>query len=478
MPFFPSLEIGKRALIAQQLGLDTTSNNVANVNTPGYSRRRIELVETEPIKLAAGTIGTGVRAARIVRLQHEFFDKEIRNSIATKKYNETHIFTFQRLEAILGEGSDTGLDKYIQRFFDALNDLALEPESLQRREAVLATATAMTNAFHITGRKIRTLREDIKAKAESRVSTINKLLQQIATLNAKIGVESADETTTTATLEDQRTKLLEQLSELLDIDVRYDTNNMANILVAGSTILTGPNAHTLKLQETIDSTTLERTLALNITDDKGNVILQLRPTAGEMASLLEHYNILLDDKDSSGEFSIARQLNRLAETIVTKVNALSVTGYGLDDTGTTPPGRNFFDPTGTTMETIAVDSSIQNAPRNIPTSDTAGEPGNNAVVLQIANLISDNTFIDNTTLMDFYTSLVGQLGLLGQNAKLGFDTARAIESQMLTQREAMAGVNLDEEAVQLVKFQKAYQAAARVVSVANQLLETLVNLGQ
>jgi len=148
MPFFPSLEIGKRALLAQQLGLDTTSNNVANVNTPGYSRRRIELVETEPVKLAAGTIGTGVRAGRIVRVQDEFFDKEIRNSIATKKYNETLIFTFQRLEAILGEGSDTGLDRYIQRFFDALNDLALEPESLQRREAVLSTATSMINAFH------------------------------------------------------------------------------------------------------------------------------------------------------------------------------------------------------------------------------------------------------------------------------------------------------------------------------------------
>ncbi len=478
MPFFPSLEIGKRALLAQQLGLDTTSNNVANVNTPGYSRRRIELVETEPVKLAAGTIGTGVRAGRIVRLQHEFFDKEIRNSIATKKYNETHIFTFQRLEAILGEGSDTGLDRYIQRFFDSLNDLALEPESLQRREAVLSTATSMINAFRTTGQKIRVLREDIKSKAETRVATINKLLEQIASLNAKIGIESIEGTGATAPLEDQRTKLLEQLAEYLNIDVRYDNNNMVNIAVSGSTILTGPNAHTLELKETIDSATQERTLALNIVDTQGNAILQLHPTAGEIAGLLEHYNVLLDDKDSSNGFSIAKQLNRLVEALVTRINAISVTGYGLDDTGTAPPGRNFFDPAGTTLETIALDAAIASSPRDIPTSSAAGEPGNNAVALQMADVINDENFLDNTTLMDFYTNLIGKLGLAGQNAKLGFDTAKAVESQMITQREAMAGVNLDEEAVQLVKFQKAYQAAARIVSVANELLDTLVRLGQ
>lgn len=477
MAFLRSLEIGKRALLANQLALDVTANNVANVNTPGYSQRRIELTETSPELTTAGLLGTGVSATRILRIHNQYIEQNIRATTAQKFASEHSFSIIRQIESFLGIDSETSIVTYIQNFFDALHFLANQPESLQRRSAVVSAAQSLTETFHSLGKKLTQLRFDLKDKATNITTTVNSLLEQIAKLNEKIRAASAHITQNTAAYEDRRSALLDELSRYLDISVHIDEQNLTHIAVNGTSILFGTNYHTLRVQETIDSTTEERTLQIFLENRTGTPIIPIEPTAGELGSVLHLYNVLLDDKDTSGKFSLTSELNRFVESFVAQFNAVSTNGYGLDDNGALP-GRNFFDPDGTTIFTIAVSDEIQNDPRAIPTSSTPGTPGNNDIALQLANLINKEDFLNGTTMTDYLSQIMTQLSIQGQNAQRNIDASSALEAQLISQKEAISGVNLDEEAVNLIKYQKAYEAAARIFTISNELLETLINLGR
>ncbi len=482
MSGFNALEIGKRSLLAHRFGLDVTSNNIANVNTPGYSRRSAVLKETTPGLTDIGLMGTGVYVDRVDRMHEAFFDREIRNNLSRQSGYNTDTQTIDRIEASFNESSDYGLDQSIRSFFQSFEDLALRPESVDKRNIVLNSAQTMIEQFRATAQSLATQRDDTKGRITTGVTTVNALLGNIAEINKNIIIGKAQSADDIATLLDQRDVAIEELSKFANVQVTIDDDGLANVAIGGNTLVTGTIAGKLEARETIDPISSERTLNLVQVNDKGAAVVTLNPTSGEMASLLKHYNVTLDGNDSSGGFSVVGELNSLADAIVDHVNTISNTGYGLNDSGPAPPGRNFFTPATAavpvTAMTISLDAAIVDNPADIPTADTAGAPGNNVVARQIAAIMNDNTFLNNATPAEFYSSILTRVGSMGSEARNGATTTELIGTQLDAQRESINGVSLDEEAVNLIKYQKGFEAAARIINTTNDMLGLIINMGR
>ncbi len=479
---FSLLEIGKRGLGAQRFGLDITSNNIANVNTRGYARQIVTLQATTPIETAQGFIGTGVEVGAVGTARSEFFDREIRNSLSSQSGFETDGEIVQRLEAIFGETSDFSLDTTMQRFFAAFEDLSLRPENLDKRKLVLAEARNVVTQFNSIGLGMENLRSDVRNRASDTVDTINEYLEDIAALNQQISTARARGDNSALDLADKRANLLEDLSELAEVKVYTDTNGQTSVSIGDSTVVTGASFSVVALNETVDAISGERTLRLVDLNADGLPRAVLSVNQGQLGALLKNYNVTLDGNDSSGGFSVVADLNSLAEALVETVNALHETGFGLDDAGPASPGRSFFEPGGltdpVTAISIAIGSDVLDQPRNIAAAATANAPGDNEIARQIASLIDDENFIGTSSAIEFYSGVIAEVGALGRDAATGASTVEVIRNQLFAQRDSEIGVSLDEEAVSLIKFQRAFEASARVVSIADEILDVVVNLGR
>ncbi|MFP4528973.1 MAG: flagellar hook-associated protein FlgK, partial [Candidatus Kapaibacterium sp.] len=340
-----SLETGKRALMAQRMGLDVTSNNIANVNTPGYSRRTPNMEETDPYKHLGVNIGTGVMVETMRNYREEFFDREIRNTKSRQSAYESDQRFIERIEAILAEPSDLGLGEMVGEFFNNFEDMASNPEDVSLREYAIDVGRSLAERFNGISSQYTELRAELRSSVASEIGSINNKLEQVAKLNVSaVQAASGKNNQDAQTFVDKREALLEELSETLDITVAHEKNGSVNVFNNGINLVTGANHSKIGLEETIDPNTSERTLHLVKLSNKGNVVNILRPRSGELASDLKHYNITLDDKDSSGEFSAFKRLDEFAGAIVSNVNQITTGGYGLDDTSAPPAGRSFFEP--------------------------------------------------------------------------------------------------------------------------------------
>lgn len=475
MSQFAGLEIGKRAILAQRLGLDATSNNIANVNTPGYARQQAVFAETDPRTLIGkGFIGTGVVVSQIRSFREEYFDREIRGNISRQAGFEFDDRALTRVETILREPGDGGIDNSMQQFFNAFQDLALKPEDVGRRQLALESGRVLAEDFRSTSTALQDLRQQTYEQLTTSIGKANGILSDIAELNKQITASQGQSLDSWTTLVNQRSQKLEELAKFGGtLHVSIDNNGHANVSMAGSSVVTGVTANQLKLNESVDANG-ERTASVDIINNQGATLVSIHPDSGEFASALKHYNVTLDDKDTSGGFSIAKELDALAGKFIEKVNAVSTTGYGLDDTSA--PNRNFF--SGTDARTIDLDTAVKDQPRNIPVAAAAGVPGDNTIARGIANVAGDATFLSNQTPSEYYANFLNRIASAGSDASTGVKVTGTVGDQLNAQRESVIGVNLDEEAVNLIKYQRAFEAAARIVNTTSEVLQTLINLGQ
>ncbi|MBI5325115.1 MAG: flagellar hook-associated protein FlgK, partial [Ignavibacteriae bacterium] len=432
MSSFSSLEIGKRGLLAQRLGLDVTSNNIANVNTPGYARRQAVLTETIPQKIMAGFIGTGVLVDNIRSYREEFFDREIRKNMYQQSGFELDETVFQRIESILSEPSDLGLNEAVNKFFNAFEEVSLNPEDVANRQYLLDTAQTMVDRFHTISGRLTDLKNEIKDKFVQDIDKANQLIKEIADLNQKVYSTYSLPGGDAQTYIDQRELKLEELSQIAGISVTQSDYGSVNVFVNGKNIINQDTYYTLRLNEQISPLT-GSTIQVEAVDQNGNSQF-LFPPGGEFSSLAKHYNTTLNEMSSG--FSIMRNLNDYADSIVSNVNLEMNSGYGLDDTIAPPPGRDFFDPAGLTAGTINISSDVAN-PRDIPLSSAPGEPGNSNIALNIAGMTVTQNFISD------YVELIGKIGQMGKDAGNGKNTTKLVADQLFNQRESVIGVNLD-----------------------------------
>ncbi len=455
---FSAFEIGRRALNASQLGIEVTGQNIANVNTPGYSRRRVELVESAYQSIHGFPIGTGVSVAGI----HSFRDLFIQGRIQT----ETGIagrLTAERdalapVETALAGSENGGLKNAINAFFGAFRDLEANPTSVPLRAIAVQRGTALANAFHSTQQRLTDIRESIDGQLRSTVEAANKLSDQIATLNGQIrSIEVAG--AEASHLRDQRDLAINKLAELTGARSTQNGDGTVTLTLAdGRPLVANDIPHTLTVSDTPPF-------------GLASISLDGEPAAfGEGAiagfqNAINYVGVQLDDLDS------------LAASIAERVNTLHSSGTDLDG----DPGISFFDDTAPpiTAANISMNATIVGDPRLVVASPLT-QPGQTGTIAgEIANLLTDpNSTAGSRTgsFSSIFGSMIADAGERIASADNALETQAAILAQATAQRDAVSGVSLDEEAINLLQYQKAFEAASRFIRVADEMTQMILSL--
>jgi flagellar hook-associated protein 1 FlgK len=456
-----ALDVGKRALLAQQRAIEVTGHNIANVNTPGYSRQRVLLETSDPVSMGTQLVGTGVKDAGIQRLYDPFLRAQISSENQRMERWGAQKSGLERVEMVLDESTGYGLSQAMSEFWNAWQDLANNPAGSVERAALLAKSEIMTNMFNKINDDLAQIQNDIDIGIEGTIDEINPMAERIADLNQKIaeaersGKEASD-------FRDKRDLLVKDLSSMIDIVHFENDDGMITVLISGGRPLVQQVAY-WQLTTQLNASGLKDVLW---DDNSGSTVdISSEIDAGKMKGLLYVRDTSIPD--------YLTRLNALASEIITEVNALHSTGYGLDES----TGNDFF--TGTSAASIAVNSNILSDSNLIAASGTqVGVPGDNDNAIDIAELeYALKMTGDTTTFADYYNSLVSDVGSDVLSAATTFDHQKAMVTQLETYyMESISGVSLDEEYVNLVKFQHAYNGAAKLISVLNEILDTLLRL--
>ncbi|MFA7250117.1 MAG: flagellar hook-associated protein FlgK [Dehalococcoidia bacterium] len=448
-----ALNTAMRALLAQQQAMDAVSHNVSNVNTPGYSRQRVLL---SPVAAPAGSgVGGGVSFDGVQRVRDMFVDFQMRQQKQTAGEAQTRADSLHLAELAFSEPSDSGLRSVMSQFFNSWRDLSNTPEDGSARSAVVQAG----QTFAITAQRLQQGLTDLRDSADSRlqdsVAEMNNLASQIAVLNQKItsirasGDPGGD-------LSDQRDLALDRLSELANVTYNEQTNGSVDVVLNGRSLVHGVSAYAIAL---VPNAANNNYSDLTWAGDGATVTV----ASGEIGGLLTQR-----DTDLTSRLV---DLNTLVAQIITDVNAAHAAGYALDGTTT---GTDFF--SGTDAADIDVDAAVAANPGLLAAATNASAVGDGSNALAVAALQTANTLSSGSETYDsFYGGLVSRIGVAAKDAQSLADAQALTVSHLEELRQSVAGVNVDEEMVNLVQYQRGYEAAARIIRAVDEMLDTLIN---
>ncbi len=452
---FQTLELGKRALLTHQVSLQTTGHNIANVNTPGYTRQRVSISATLPEYNTKGMIGTGVQANDITAVRDLFLGNQFRQeskSLGQWAYKEK---TLTQIESFFGEPNDNTLSDLLNQYWDSWADLSTMSDSASSRTAILQQANLLVNGLHSMATQLQDLQTSIDADTNQLTSEINQMSTEIAKLNGQIkrselGTANAND------LRDSRDLLIDQLSTLVDVNTVDRKDGGIAVYVGGMVLVDGDTALKIDAETTNNKGSLRTDLVWMGTD------FSFKNMNGQLKGLMDSRDNLIP--------SYIDELNTITKTLVDEVNALHRSGYGLD--GST--GVNFFDPRYTDASTVRINTEITANPSRIVAS-ASGEIGDNTIALAMQDLRDKKMMNDGTeTINSYYNSLVGTLGIQSSEAQSFTSNYELLVQQIDTARESVQGVSLDEEMTNMVVSQHAYDAAARIITAMDEALDTVI----
>lgn len=469
---YEAMDIARKALFANQIGIQVVSHNVANVNTPGYSRQVVELSESTPQNFLPGQIGTGVDVTAIVRKVDQFLEGQLvteGSSYGELKYSASAL---GQVEGMLDDTTGENLGKAITEFFNAWDDLANNPSGQAERQTVVSTAQALSSMFQRLDARLRTLQDSADSDVVSSTDEVNQIANQIAALNGRIK-DAVGSRENPNDLMDQRSVLIQSLSEKINVTSVTDATGEVTIFVAnGRPLVSGETAG--ELSAVPDSS-----------NDARNAVYLRMP--GQSAAT--EFDITAEIRsgelraavDFRDEYAAEMQsrLDSLAYAVATDVNAVHTAGYGLD--GTT--GVNFFVPvapsgaagTIAVNDAVSADVGLVAAATEDPTA--GGGVGDNRNALLLAGLQDGKVAsLGDGTYNDFLAGLLGKIGadVKGVNQDLSYQ--QNIMDYLNGRRDEVSGVSLDEEMTNLMKFQRAYQAATKLITVTDDLLKQVIDL--
>ena len=456
---FHGINMASGALRAFQRAMETHGNNLANVNTRGYSRQRVDFQPNEPMSLWSGgyfQLGNGVRIDSITRAREMFLENRFQSAAGDWSRFNTYTNGLQQLEGLYREPGEAGIGHALDKMFDAFSGLASNPSDTTARTRVRDAATLLATRVRTTHRELNTLREQMTVDVQSTISQINTMAEQIATLNAQIRGASASGGTPN-TLLDQRDVLMRDLSQLANVTVAQQSDGTMNVYVTNFPLVVGDQAR--PFPTTFDPATMTVT-------DAGGQSFPVR--GGELAGRMQA--IARVDRALTDLDSFANQLR-------TQFNSLHQTG--LNALGQT--GINFFnDVAPGNPQTGAVDFNLNPAIlsdlRALATG-TTNAPGDGGLALAMSNLRNTSVAaLGNRSVGQFYRDMVSGLANEIGQGEAQTETFASVLQQIEAQSEAISGVNLDEEMTDLMRFQRSYQAAARVLTIMDQTTEDIINM--
>lgn len=456
---FTGLETGKRALETHQLWLNTIGHNISNVNTPGYTRQRVRITRTLPFDHKNGLVGTGITATDIHHIRDLFLNQQFRSeSQAVGKWT-TAEKTLTQIEGIFAEPNEGSINDLLNKFWNSWSELATaDGPSTTARELLVNDTRQLVSAMHRIYRQLRELQQSVDDDIVLAVEKVNIITDEIAALNKQIartevGGDNAND------LRDKRDLLIDELSQYVNVNTREQANGTTTVYLGSLAIVDADSFYKLDTaKEYADAAALSR-ISWDNTDDNVKIL------DGQIKGLLETRDEIIP--------KYIEALDELAAALVSNINSLHRTGYDLQ--GNT--GIDFFDPYSTSAQNIRLSDDIEINPGHIAATSN-GDPdneGNREIALAIADLSKAKLMLDNTvTISEYYHNFVDMVGVESGRAIHMKSNAELLVARLENSRQSVQGISLDEEMANMIKFQHAYDAAARIITTMDEALEVVI----
>jgi flagellar hook-associated protein 1 FlgK len=544
MSIYGIFDSAKSAIFASQTALNAISNNIANINTPGYSRHEVILEVANPVQIRGDFIGRGVQTAGIRR----HYDKFLHLQIIGQSQSFGRSFALdqglQNIEQVFNEARDLGLANFMQDYFNAWNDVSNNPEGQPERTALIQKSRTLIQTARQMENDILDTMKYINSDIDNVIQDVNSITSKIAVLNEKISVVEAGLAEDKASyFRDQRDMLLKELGELTEYSWFEQSDGQVSILVNGRGLVNPSGSIDLSTQLDLEGKKRIYLRGVDMTssftngklggylavrdDIETTPLVNLRKL---MASVVKETNLLHNsgyglDGSTGNDYFSPLALDNLEKSLggyisassITSISSLTLDEYDINFTSASSyevynrrtnalvtSGAGFsagdtisFDGIDVTIDgTLVADDSFLISPlrgmienldvvltdnRQVAAAGsdplTVSGPGDNTNAFSIAGKSSDT--IDNlsgATFEDYYEGIVTTVGTMSKAAADGLTYDDNIRFELEKKRDAVSGVSLDEEAANLIRFQRAYEAGARMMRVTDELLETIINL--
>lgn len=446
-------QIGYSGVSAAQIALSTTAQNIANVNTAGFSR-----LDTQFASLAGSSAlraGGGVQVSAIRRLSNDFDNQQLWRATSVEQFHQNAQQYFTAVEQLMAsEGSSISIG--LDQFFAALSGAAATPDSIALRQQIVSEAGNLAQRFNGLGGNLQAQLDGLMQQRKAMVQEVNGLSGNIAELNRSI-VETQAIGGDANALRDQRDVLIKQISQFANLRVYEDGDGALEVsFTNGQPLVVGSRAASMNLSSDADGL---QSLSLSFAGT--DFALREDNLGGSLGGLYEAEYKALRPQQSA--------LQDMASALAGLVNSTLADGYDLNGN----PGKPLFTFQPGSSALLVLNNL---APAELALSSAADETGNNENLLKLIALKDQGVAVagNTLTLNDAYATLLGQVASASRQNKSDLGTAISVTGQAQARRDSVSAVNRDEEAIALMDYQQAYQANMKVISTANQIFEQLL----
>ncbi|MCX6169941.1 MAG: flagellar hook-associated protein FlgK [Ignavibacteriales bacterium] len=456
-------DVAVRAMSTYQQAIDVTANNISNASNPDYARQRIQFATVT----AENGRGAGVTVADVQRIKDDLLGVQIRNYQSKSSDANKRSQVLSQIESIISEPSDNGLSNYMTQFFNSWDQLASQPNSTPRRLDVIQNAQTVSDRFSQILNGMNDIQTSLQTEALNDVATINTYLKDINGLNQRIS-ESEMRGIKANELKDQREALIGNLSKMVNITVQKNPNGSVNVNVGG---LYGADLNTYNQFEMKIVNGQMRLVSQN--DSSAIAMLN----SGELFAVSDLYSNKIAKYKSS--------IENLETVFVNKINQLHMSGNTLAQGANSKTGIPFFgelDVNGNVINSISngqlqINPAILDNPANIAASNAVNNDGNGNNAIQIAKLLDSKLLeLNGQSLLDNYSTTLNSIGLDKVSNDNTIQSSEAILLQLGNQDSSTSGVSLDEEMANVLKFQRSYDAASKMVKIADEMIQTILQM--
>ncbi|MCP5027986.1 MAG: flagellar hook-associated protein FlgK [Actinomycetia bacterium] len=462
MSGFIGLNMAVSGLLAQRARIETIGHNLTNAATPGYTRQRVELqairADVNPGVLTYRAVrGGGVEILGVERLTDGVLDAQVRQENSLDGFMRRRADELGRIENLIPEPSGGGLTEILDDFYNGFDELATAPQDLGIRTGQLDRAELLTSRVRQQATSLSDLRRDQFERSQVLTQRVNELTANVAQMNKSIVTAGATGQAPNDLL-DQRDMALDELASLVDIQVHHHENLSVDVNLDGHALVRNTRSRDVAAVEVPDAALGALGLARLEVQVQGSTSVSVSVVGGELAGVLAVANVDIPDAIT--------QLDDFAASLVGQVNALHSGGAALDGS----IGLSFFDPAGLTASTIAVSADIAGQPDKIAVADPLAGPFDGSIALDLAELADQPGGA-----VEIYRNFVAGVGSGTASARTQANVQGALLFEAQQLQNSQRGVNIDEEMAELISAQHAYEAAARLFTAVDEMLDTLIN---
>ena len=453
-----TLGIAQSALMAAQTGIATTGQNIANVGTPGYSRQATVQTAVSPVPMGFGYMGQGTQVTDIKRAYSDFLGMQRLTAQSSSSQLQIQYDQVQQLDNMLADPA-TGLSPAMQNFFNSMQDLSLTPGDVTARQAFLSGASALVATFHDLNGQLDSLNHGVNLQISDSVQNINDIAKQLGSLNLAIANSQGTGSKEANDLLDKRDQLLADLSKQVKVNVVKQANTEDVYIGNGQPLVVGANVYALKV---ISDDPGRLQVAYDINGQQATMTSN-NLAGGQLGGILDFRSQILDQ--------VRNGLDAIASGL----------GQGLNDInaqGKAPTGNN-----GAALFSFGSDphaaGAIAMATNDLNQIATGNSSvvGDNSNVLKMLDLQTSKTLNGNSaSFQQAYARIVSMVGSKTRELAITSASASSVLEQSNQAIQSVSGVNLDEEAANLMRYQQAYQAAGKLIQISKDMFDSLLRL--